>query len=178
MKPIRISILAGHCGSPPAFIDCSLSSTDFNTNGSDVMIMTMVSGSRKNAWPITSMMLRVRCENRLFTMSMRMCSLSSSVQDATSRNTAPNSTHCSSSQEFDEVSNSLRMMALTADTMTAARISQAQDFADTETDRVDDAAHTQKRTHLPSPPGGRAVAPPPLMNRFFDLRSCRRTGAA
>ena len=71
------------------------------------------------------MMLRVRCVNMLFTMSMRMCSLSSSVHDATIRNTAPNSTHCSSSHEFEETSNSLRMTALTADTMTAARISQA-----------------------------------------------------
>ena len=35
-----------------------------------------------------------------------------------------NSTHCSSSQEFDEVSNTLRTMALTADTNTAARMSQ------------------------------------------------------
>ena len=31
------------------FIDCSFSSTDFVTNGYDVMIMMMVSGSRKNA---------------------------------------------------------------------------------------------------------------------------------
>src|SRR3954471_21489417 len=90
------------------------------------MIMMMVSGSRKNAWPMMSMMLRVRCLNMLFTMSMRMCSLSSSVHDATIRNTAPNSTHCSSSQELDETSKSLRMMAFTADTITAARMSHAR----------------------------------------------------
>ena len=47
-KPIRISDFAGHCGSPPAFIDCSLSSNDRRKNGTDVMIMTIVSGSRKN----------------------------------------------------------------------------------------------------------------------------------
>ena len=36
-----------------------------------------------------------------------------------------NSTHCSSSQEFDDVSKILRTVALAADTMTAARISHA-----------------------------------------------------
>ena len=35
-----------------------------------------------------------------------------------------NSTHCSSSQEFDDVSKILRTMALTAETTTAARMSQ------------------------------------------------------
>ena len=34
-----------------------------------------------------------------------------------------NNTHCSSSQEFDEVSKTLRTVALAADTTTAARIS-------------------------------------------------------
>ena len=36
------------------------------------------------------------------------------------------STHCSSSHELDEMSNVLRMMALTADITTAKRISQAR----------------------------------------------------
>ena len=36
-----------------------------------------------------------------------------------------NSTHCSSSQEFDEVSKILRTVALSAETTTAARISHA-----------------------------------------------------
>ena len=62
----------------------------------------------------------------LFTMSMRMCSLASNVHGEHSRNTTLNSTHCSSSQEFDEVSKILRTMALTADTITAARISHAR----------------------------------------------------
>src|SRR5207244_10701207 len=97
------------------FICCSVNSTCFVTNGYAVMIMMIVSGSRKNAWPMMSMMLRVRCEKVLFTMSMRMCSFSKSVHDATIRNTAPNSTHCSSSHELEDVSNSLRMIALTAD---------------------------------------------------------------
>ena len=44
---------------------------------------------------------------------------------AHSRNTALNSTHCSSSQEFDDISKILRMVALAADTTTATRISQA-----------------------------------------------------
>src|SRR6185437_12431634 len=42
------------------------------------------------------------------------------------RNTMLKSTHCSSSQEFDEVSNILRSVALSADTTTAAKISQAK----------------------------------------------------
>src|SRR6266446_4441404 len=58
-------------------------------------------------------------------MSMRMCSLSRSVHDAHRRNTALNNTHCSSSQEFDDMSNTLRTVALTADTATAARIAHA-----------------------------------------------------
>ena len=91
-----------------------------------VMIMTMVSGSRKNAWPTTSMLSRTRFGSMLFTMSMRMCSLASSVQGEHSRNTMLNSTHCSSSQEFDEVSKILRTVALTAETTTAARISHAR----------------------------------------------------
>ena len=93
-----------------------------------VMIMTMVSGNRKNAWPTTSMLSRTRFGNRLFTMSMRMCSLASSVQGEHSRNTMLNSTHCSSSQEFDDVSKIFRTVALTAETTTAARISHARRF--------------------------------------------------
>src|SRR5215813_2318282 len=93
-------------------------------NGTDVMIMMMVSGSKNNAWPMTSIVSRVRFGSKLFTMSMRMCSLASNVHDEQSRNTVPNSTHCSSSQAFDDVSKSLRMTALVAETITAARISQ------------------------------------------------------
>ena len=54
-----------------------------------------------------------------------MCSLASSVHGEHSKNTMLNSTHCNSSQEFDDVSNILRMVALAAETITAARISQA-----------------------------------------------------
>jgi hypothetical protein len=38
------------------------------------------------------------------------------------------STHCNSSQELDEVSKTLRTMALIAETMTAARINHANRF--------------------------------------------------
>src|SRR5690349_19833669 len=61
----------------------------------------------------------------LFTMSMRMCSLSRNVQDAQSRKTTLNSTHCSSSQAFDDMSNALRTIALIAETTTASRIAHA-----------------------------------------------------
>src|SRR3954451_17401999 len=59
-------------------------------------------------------------------MSIRMCSLSSSVHGEHNRNTMLNSTHCSSSQELDETSKPLRTMALAAETMTASRISHAR----------------------------------------------------
>ncbi|MCZ7642723.1 MAG: hypothetical protein M5U33_08385 [Pseudorhodoplanes sp.] len=42
--------------------------------------MMIVSGSRKIECPTTSMMLRTRWENALFTISMRMCSFEISVQ--------------------------------------------------------------------------------------------------
>src|SRR5712675_1041228 len=72
------------------------------------------------------MTLRTCLGIMLLTMSIRICSLSSRVQDEHSRKTTLNSTHCSSSQELDEVSKVLRTMALTADTTTATRISQAR----------------------------------------------------
>src|SRR6202142_2604112 len=120
-----ISALDGHCGRPPAFPDCSLISTERRKKGIPVTTMMMVSGSRKNACPTASMVLRSHFGSALFTMSMRMCSLASSVHGEHTRNTALNSTHCNSSQEFDEVSKILRTEELTADTTTAARISQA-----------------------------------------------------
>ncbi len=49
VKPMTISDLAGHCGSPPALPDCSLISTERIKNGPPVMIMTTQSGSRKNS---------------------------------------------------------------------------------------------------------------------------------
>jgi hypothetical protein len=54
-----------------------------------------------------------------------MCSFDSNVQGAQSRNTAPNSTHCSSSHELDEVLKTLRMIALAALTRTAIRMAHA-----------------------------------------------------
>src|SRR5262245_49884817 len=94
-------------------------------NGIPVKTMITQSGSRKNAWPTTSMESRIHLGNILFTMSMRMCSLASNVQGEHSKNTMLNSTHCSSSQEFEDVSKTFRTVALTAETMTAAKISHA-----------------------------------------------------
>src|SRR6266567_622003 len=104
---MMISDLAGHCGSPPALPDCSLISTERMKNGPPVMIITIHSGSRKNAWPIRSMTLRTVFGSKLLTISIRMCSLSSSVHGEHNRKTTLNSTHCSSSHELDEVSNVL-----------------------------------------------------------------------
>src|SRR6266702_610074 len=72
-----------------------------------------------------SMILRTVFGSALLTMSIRMCSLSSNVHDEHSRKTMLNSTHCSSSQELEEVSKVLRTVALIAETMTATRISHA-----------------------------------------------------
>ncbi len=58
-------------------------------------------------------------------MSMRMCSLASSVHGEHSKKTMLKSTHCNSSQEFDDVSKILRTLALTAETITAASMSHA-----------------------------------------------------
>ena len=57
-------------------------------------------------------------------MSMRICSFDSSVQDEHSKKTAPNSTHCSSSHEFEETSNNFLITALMVEIMTASRINQ------------------------------------------------------
>src|SRR6266849_905615 len=86
--------------------------------------MTIVNGSRKKACPITSMVSRIRLGSRLFTMSMRICSLSSNVHDAPTRKMMLNKTHWSSSQELDETPNTLRMTALMAETRTATSTSQ------------------------------------------------------
>src|SRR5262249_21815568 len=92
--------------------------------GTDVTIMTIVSGSKKNAWPNTSMPSRQRFGSKLLMISMRMCSLDRSVHGEHKRNIAPNRTHCSSSQAFDEVSKTFRTVALVAETITTIRISQ------------------------------------------------------
>jgi len=124
-KPIRTSDFDGHCGRPPALPDCSLIMKERQKNGAPVTIIRMHHGARKRLWPTTSIQFRTRFGIRLFTMSMRMCSLARRVHGEHSKNTIPNSTHCSSSQAFEEVSKSLRTVALTAETITAARMSQA-----------------------------------------------------
>src|SRR5258706_12272834 len=72
------------------------------------------------------MLLRTCFGSMLLMISIRICSLSSSVQDEHSRNTMLNSTHCSSSQELEEMSKDFRTVALSAETMTATRISHAR----------------------------------------------------
>src|SRR6185437_12542164 len=71
------------------------------------------------------MVLRTCFGIRLLTMSMRTCSLFNSVHGAHMRKTKLKSTHCSSSHALEDVSNTLRTTALTAETITARRISQA-----------------------------------------------------
>ena len=47
-NPMRMSDFAGHCGYPPAFIDCSLIWNDRMKKGIDVTIITIVKGNKKN----------------------------------------------------------------------------------------------------------------------------------
>src|SRR6266700_2284615 len=93
-----------------------------------VTVMMRQSGNRKNACPMTSIELRTFLGKKLFTISMRMCSLASNVHGEHNKNTMLKSTHCNSSHEFDEVSKILRTVALTAETTTAARMSHAIRF--------------------------------------------------
>src|SRR5574338_224270 len=149
-----ISAFEGHCGRPPAFPDCSLISYDRRKKGMPVTTMMNASGSRKNACPTTSIVLRSHFGKRLFTMSIRMCSLASNVQGEQSRNTALNSTHCNSSQELDDVSKTLRTVAFTAETMTAARISHATRFPiqvlNASTTRVDGSNADSNASRAPT----------------------------
>ena len=98
---------------------------DARKNGQPVTIITSVNGSKKNRWPNTSIQLRSRFGKTLFTMSMRMCSFAISVHDAHIRKTMENRYHCNSSQAFELVSNTLRTVALAAETRTAATTSHA-----------------------------------------------------
>src|SRR5262245_2286993 len=86
--------------------------------------MTIVKGNKKNRWPKTSMASRHRFGHRLLMMSMRMCSFDSSVQGEHRRNIAPKMIHCSSSQALEDVSKTLRTVALAAEMSTTIRISQ------------------------------------------------------
>src|SRR6185312_8151099 len=107
-NPIMIRDLVGHCGSPPAFPDCSLISYERRKNGTPVKTMITARGSKKNRWPTTSIVSRTHFGRRLFTMSMRICSLERRVQGEHKRNTTLNRTHCNSSHELEEVSKTLR----------------------------------------------------------------------
>ena len=66
---------------------------------------------------------------------MRMCSLTLSVQAAQSMNTAPNRYQCSSSQALDETPKTRRMMALIAETRTAAADRPGGHLAEASVDR-------------------------------------------
>ena len=70
------------------------------------MIMTMRERQQEERVPDHVDPVAHLLRQRLFTMSMRMCSFASSVHGEHSRKTMLNSTHCSSSQEFDDMSNS------------------------------------------------------------------------
>src|SRR5205814_5413416 len=73
---------------------------------------------------MTSITLRAFFGNRLFTMSIRMCSFERRVHGEHIRKTMLNRTHCNSSQEFDDMSNIFRTVALAAEISTVIRISQ------------------------------------------------------
>src|SRR5262249_45525935 len=107
-----------------------------------------------------SIALRTARGIMLLMMSMRMCSLSRSVHDAHSRKTTLNSTHCSSSQAFDDTSNVLRTTALIADTATAAKIAQAHHLPIcTLTASIRPLSLRSARTAIPVPPNAYGAAP-------------------
>ena len=115
-KPISTSDLAGHCGSPPALHDCSLSRNGSQEERHRVTIMMIVNGSRKNSVTDDVDACRAhRFGNMLFTMSMRMCSLDKQRPWRAQQKNDAEQIHCSSSQEFEDVSNTLRMVALVAE---------------------------------------------------------------
>ena len=60
------------------------------------------------------------------------------------RNTTLNRTHCNSSHELEEVSKTFRTAALTADTITAARTSQATRLPIQAVAEIDRSRHRQK----------------------------------
>src|SRR5215467_451223 len=117
--------LAGYTGNPPAFVDCSFCIKERQKNGQPNTARMVATGIKKKRWPITSIQSRVRLGNKLFTMSMRMCSFDRSVQDEQSRKTIPKRTHWSSSHELDDALKILRMVALTALTSIAIKTPHA-----------------------------------------------------
>src|SRR5262249_35628458 len=117
--------LAGYTGNPPAFVDCSFCIRERQKNGQPKTVRMVATGIKKKRWPITSIQSRARLGNKLFTMSMRMCSFDSSVQDEQSRKTIPKRTHWSSSHEFDDTLKILRIVALTALTSIAIKTHHA-----------------------------------------------------
>jgi hypothetical protein len=132
-------------------------------NGVDSHTITRTNGNRKKRCPKMSIQSRPRFDSRLETMSMRMCSFAASVHAAQSMNTAPNRYHCSSSQALEEVPNTLRMMALTADTTTATTIAQAVilpicSFNQSMKRLTPRSGDTSPDPLLPSPPCYRAGA--------------------
>ena len=136
-------------------------------------------------WPTTSMMLRVRCGSRLFRMSMRMCSLASSVHGEQSRNTALNSTHCSSSQEFDEVSNTLRTRGVDRGHQHGPQQQPRHALADPGGDGVDNLRRRQQRlenrverAHFVSPLWPRGELRPAVILLLVLLRCPQRPGLA
>ena len=116
----------GYTGSPPALVDCSFCMQgEPEERPAQVGDQRRRLGSERTHGRIRRSSRARALESMLLTMSMRMCSLDRSVHGAQSRNTAPNSTHCSSSHEFEEVLKTLRTMAFTALTSTAIKIAQA-----------------------------------------------------
>ena len=109
-------------------------------------------------------------------MSMRMCSFSSRSRPRTSRNTAPNSYHCNSSQAFELMSNTLRTIALLGETRHAPTMtSQATHLPIRSVDRVDCAAQ-RRAAHPTVSPQPDAADATQAYSSFFDgiLSPCDR----
>src|SRR5262249_14292333 len=131
--------------------------------GTEGTIMRIFSGSMKNAWPNTAREARQRFASSRLTMSMRMCSLDRRVHGEHKRNIAPNRTHCSSSQAFDEVSKTFLIVALVAEMITTIRISQDKNLPIRKlTASMARLSLSKTSTHVPLDlVGGVAEAPVP-----------------
>ena len=123
-KPIGTRMRAGQKSRPPALPEISCSVKLLQNHGTESQKKIATIGIRKKIAPKRWIHACTRGRRRPWMMSMRTCSLRSSVQPAQSRNTTEKRYHCSSSSAFELRSKSLRTMALPALSRATIRTSQ------------------------------------------------------
>jgi hypothetical protein len=100
-KPIGIIRRAGQTMSPPALVDTSWRTYDSTNSGQPSHIRMIDIGSRNSTMPITSIQFCKRGEKRADRMSIRTCSLRSSVYPAPNRKITENRYHWISRYAFE-----------------------------------------------------------------------------